>query len=182
MNRKTDSMDLSTLTVEKLQAALPDAVEGVKDFRGERTLRIKREHIVAACRLLRDDPDLQYNYLSDVSATDYWPEEPRFCVNYHLLSFTHNYRLRLSVYVSGDDPQVPSVTLLWPSASFQEREAYDMFGVIFTGHPDLRRVLMPEDWEGHPQRRDYPLGYEDIQFTHNIDEIQSEKPRPKVVE
>ncbi len=173
-------MDLSTLTVDKIKAAFPDALEGVKDFRGERTLRIRRERIVDVCRLLRDDADLHYNMLSDLSGTDYWPEEPRFCINYPLLSMSANYRLRLSVYVTGDDPVVPSVVAVWPAANWMEREAYDLFGVTFSGHPDLRRILMPLDWEGHPLRKDYPLGYEDVQFTHNVDEIQAEKPRPKI--
>ncbi len=175
-------MDLSAVTLDKIQAALPGAVLGVKDFRGERTLRIKPEQIADVGRLLRDDPALRYNYLSDLSATDYWPEEPRFCVNYHLLSLPHYYRIRLSVYLPGDDPVVPSVTGLWPSANFPEREAYDMFGVKFSGHPNLTRILMPQDWVGHPQRRDYPLGYEEVQFTHNIDDVQASKSRPKIAE
>jgi NADH-quinone oxidoreductase subunit C len=175
-------MDLHELTVTKIQAVFPDAVESVKDFRGERTIRIRRERIVEVCRLLRDDPGLRYNYLSDLSATDYYPDEPRFCVNYHLLSMPHNNaRVRLAVYVNGEDAVVPSVTGVWPAANWLEREAYDMFGVTFTGHPDLRRILMPQEWSGYPQRRDYPLGYEDVQFTHNVDEIQATKPRPKTV-
>lgn len=172
-------MDLSQLTVDKIKSAFPDAIVSVKDFRGERTLRITRERIVDVCRLLRDDADLAYNYLSDLSGTDYWPEEPRFCVNYHLLSLSANYRARLSVYLHGEDPVVPSVTGVWPAANWMEREVFDLFGVTFTGHPDLRRVLMPADWAGHPLRRDYPLGYEDVQFTHNVEQIQAGKPRPK---
>jgi NADH-quinone oxidoreductase subunit C len=166
-------MDVKDLTVEKIRAALPEAISATRDFRGERTLRIRREDIVAVCRLLRDDPELDYNYLSDLSGTDYWPAEPRFCVNYHLLAMGTNTRLRLSVYLTGDDAVVASVTGVWPAA------LWHMFGVSVSGHPDLRRILMPAEWVGHPQRKDYPLGYEDVQYTHNVDEIQRGKPRPK---
>jgi NADH-quinone oxidoreductase subunit C len=144
-------MNLHELTVSKIEAAFPDAIESVKDFRGERTIRVRRERLVEVCRLLRDDPGLRYNYLSDLSATDYFPDEPRFCVNYHMLSMPHNNaRVRLSVYVSGEDAVVPSVTGVWPS-NWPEREAYDMFAGSQPSRPapiSCRRMDRP------PQRRD----------------------------
>jgi NADH dehydrogenase subunit C (EC 1.6.5.3) len=88
-------------------------------------------------------------------------------------------RLRIKVYLSGDDPRLPSVTSVWPSADWEEREAYDMMGIHFEGHPSLRRILMPADWEGHPQRKDYPLGYEQVQFSFNFDDIDRLKPYAK---
>lgn len=170
--------NLHELAVEKIRAAYPDAIEAIVDFRGERTLIIRPERIVDVCRLLRDDPDLLFNFLADISAVDYWPEEMRFAVNYHVLSLPHNQRIRLKMFVSREDPAVPSVVSVYPAANWYERECYDMFGIRFEGHPDLRRILMPADWEGHPLRRDYPLGYEPVQFTHNWREIEERKPRP----
>jgi NADH-quinone oxidoreductase subunit C len=116
------------------------------------------------CRLLRDDPALSYDLLADLSATD-WPDrEKRFEINYHLLSLHTRTRARLKVCVA-EGEAVPTVVGVWSTANWQEREIFDMFGVPFDGHPDLRRILMPDDWEGHPLRRDYPLGREDVEFT-----------------
>lgn len=170
--------NLHELAADKVRAAYPDAIEAIVDFRGERTLVIRPERIVEVCRLLRDDQDLLFNFLADLSAVDYWPEEMRFAVNYHVLSLPHNQRIRLKVFVNREDPVVPSVVGVYPAANWYERECYDMFGIRFEGHPDLRRILMPADWEGHPLRRDYPLGYEPVQFTHNWREIEERKPKP----
>lgn len=170
--------DLHELTVEKIRNAYPDAIEDIVDFRGERTIVVKPERIVEVCRLLQEDEDLGYNYMADISAVDYWPDEMHFAVNYHLLSLPHNQRIRLKVYVDRENPALPTVTSVYPPANWYERECYDMFGIRFEGHPDLRRILMPADWEGHPLRRDYPLGYEEVQFSHNWHEIQKRKPRP----
>ena len=108
-----------------------------------------------------------YRFLVSVHGVDYFPEEPRLGVHYELLDMTEVDRITLVTRVTVDDPHVPSVTNEWPTADHQEREIYDMFGVIFDGHPNLRRILMPEDYEGHPQRRDFPVGGEPIFFTHN---------------
>lgn len=108
-----------------------------------------------------------FNFLASVHGVDYYPEEPRFGVHYELLDMTEVDRLTVKVRVPLDDPHVPSVVDAWPTANHQEREVFDMFGVVFDDHPDLRRILMPEDYEGFPQRRDFPMGGEQILFTHN---------------
>lgn len=172
--------------VAAVRAALPEAVQDVIEFRGETTLVIARPHIVAACQFLRDTRGLVYNYLSDISAVDYlepyggWGDRPeRFALAYHLLSMLYFRRLRLKVYVPEDDPVVDTVTPVWPGANWLEREIADMMGIRFAGHPDPRRLMMPEDWNGHPHRRDYPLGYETIMFSFNVDEIMKHKPFAK---
>ncbi|MBI5961770.1 MAG: NADH-quinone oxidoreductase subunit C [Chloroflexi bacterium] len=162
--------------VESLRAAFSDAVQDVQEFRGEITFIIDRDHIVDVCRYCRDTKGLEYNFLSDVAGVDYFPQEPRFAVSYHLYSMIHNRALRLKVLLPGEEPEIPSVIGLFPSANWSEREIYDMFGITFTGHPDLRRLLMPEDWDGHPLRKDYPLGYETVQFSFNFDEVDKYKP------
>jgi NADH-quinone oxidoreductase subunit C len=126
-------------------------------FRDELTVVVPREHLRRAAEFLRDSPDLKFNYLSDITAGDHFPIEPRFELNYHLLSISRRNRLRVKVRVLGSDPVVESVTSAWPTANWHEREVFDLFGVRFEGHPDLRRILMPEDWEGHPLRKDYPV-------------------------
>lgn len=138
----------------------PGAVQGAKFQYDELSVYIDRAFIRDACSLLKHDPELQFTFLSDITCVDWYPSEPRFEVVYHLLAMARKKRLRLKVKVGGDDPSVESVTSLWPGANFFEREIYDLFGVRFSGHPNLRRMLMPEDWEGHPLRKDYPVeGY-----------------------
>jgi NADH-quinone oxidoreductase subunit C len=135
-------------------------IRAAKLDRGELSLTIDRPALREACALLRDDPSCKFNYLSDVTCVDWYPAEPRFEVIYHLLSFSRKERVRLKVQLAGDAPVVESVTSVWPGANFFEREVFDLFGVRFTGHPYLRRIQMPEDWEGHPLRKDYPVeGY-----------------------
>lgn len=155
-----------------------DAIE-LHEFRGELTVVVGSENLLAVAQYCRDFPDLDYNYLSDVSALDYYPQEPRFGVNIHLYSLRKNRRLRLRVMWSDGDPDIPSMTALWPSANWFERETYDMYGIPFDGHPDLRRIMMPEDWDGHPLRKDYPLGYETVQFSFNYDDVNKHKPYAK---
>jgi NADH-quinone oxidoreductase subunit C len=162
--------------VKRLEARFPDAIENVHEFRGEYTVRVKPDVLVEMCAFLRDDPDCAFDFLSDVCGVDYWPDEPRFGVNYHLTSTRFKRQLRLKVRVPGPDPRAPSVTSVWPGANWFERETYDLFGVAFEGHPDLRRILLPEDFHGHPLRRDAPLVQEQVQFTHNFDEIDRAKP------
>ncbi|HET9137884.1 NADH-quinone oxidoreductase subunit C, partial [Actinophytocola sp.] len=133
--------------------------------RGELTLHIRPERIAEVCQVLRDDEALRYELCSSVSGVDYLgSDERRFHVVYHLTSMTYRRRIRLEAAVPLADPRLPSVTAVYPTADWQERETYDMFGVIFEGHPNLTRILMPDDWEGHPQRKDYPLGGVPVEY------------------
>ena len=120
------------------------------------TIYVPSDRLVATCLALRDTPSLKFEVLVEVTAADYFPRDPRFEVVYHLLSITHRRRLRLKVRAS-EQTAIPTMQGIWPAAGWLEREVWDMFGVVFDGHPDLRRLLMPEDWEGHPQRKDYPV-------------------------
>ncbi len=143
--------------VARLLAWNPVAVKAGKFDRNELTIEIARPFIREACAFLRDDPALGYNFLSDLTCVDWYPNEPRFHVTYHLLSIDRLARLRLKVLLNSDDPAVDSITPVWPAANFFEREVYDLFGVRFHGHPYLRRIMMPENWEGNPLRKDYPV-------------------------
>jgi NADH-quinone oxidoreductase subunit C len=146
--------------IARLLAWNRTAVEGVKFDRDEMSMYVERSSIREACALLRDAASCSFNYLSDVTCVDWYPAEPRFEVVYHLLSILQKERVRLKVRLRGDAPALESVTSVWPSANFFEREVFDLFGIRFTGHPYLRRILMPENWEGHPLRKDYPVeGY-----------------------
>ena len=146
--------------MQKLKEWNASAVAQVIEFRGETTVVVPRQHLLGAAELLADEPSLRFSFLSDLSAVDRFPLEPRFEVNYHLLSIEKRLRLRLKVKLSTADPVVHSVTQIWPTANWHEREVFDMFGILFEAHPDLRRILMPDDWEGHPLRKDYPTdGY-----------------------
>lgn len=136
------------------------AVAGVIEFRGETTVLVPREHLRRVAEYLAVEPSLRFSFLSDITVVDRFPVDPRFEVNYQLLSLDRKERLRLRVQVSGQDPVAPSVTGVWPTANWHERESYDLFGIRFEGHPHLTRILMPDDWEGHPLRKDYPVtGY-----------------------
>jgi NADH-quinone oxidoreductase subunit C len=146
--------------IAKLLSWNAAAVEGAKYDRDETSVYIEASALHDACVLLRDDPSCPFNYLADVTCVDWFPSQPRFEVIYHLLSISKKERLRLKVRLSGDAPAIESVTSVWPAANYFEREVFDLFGIRFTGHPYLRRLLMPEDWEGHPLRKDYPVeGY-----------------------
>jgi len=146
--------------VRRLKEWNPAAVAEATEFRGELTIVVPREHLRGACDLLRTDTEMQFVHLCDATGVDRFPVEPRFEVNYHLVSLKRPARLRLKVRVSTADPAVESVTSVWPTANWHEREIFDLFGVRFEGHPNLQRILMPEDWEGHPLRKDYPVeGY-----------------------
>jgi len=136
------------------------AAQAVKFDRDEMTIYVDRPYIREACALLRDNPQFPFNFLSDITCVDWYPSEPRFEVVYHLLSIAKKDRVRLKVRLDGSSPVVESITSVWAGANFFEREIFDLFGVRFTGHPYLQRILMPEDWEGHPLRKDYPVeGY-----------------------
>ncbi len=161
--------------VEKIQAYFPDAVLEVNTFRGDIRITVQREKIAEICTLLRDDNDLQYNFFSECLGVDYLDrfETHRFEVVYNLYSLRytshgttkgHNRRVFLKVRVPEDDPVVPTVTHVYNGATLPEREVFDFFGIRFQNHPDLRRLFMSDDWIGHPQRKDYPLGGERVQF------------------
>ena len=147
------------------------------EYRGDVSLLIPGEKIAAACEKLKE---LGFELLSTLTAVDYWPQEtPRFHVLYQITSTSLNLRLGLRVPVAGIHPSIPTVSHIYRNANWRERELWDMFGIQAEGHPDLRRILMPADWEGHPLRKDYPLGYEEPQFTFNFDEIDLRKPYAK---
>jgi len=166
-------------TLEPILQTLREKFNGsVEEFRGEVHVIMSAAHIVEALKMLRDAS--QFELLSAMTAVDYWPQQtPRFHVIYQLTSLSHNLSLQLRVPVDGDDPHLPTVSGVYANANWREREIWDMFGIRFEGHPDLRRILMPADWEGHPLRKDYPLGYEEPQFTFNFEEIDLRKPYAK---
>ena len=145
-----------------LQSERPEWISEVVEAFGETTVVVPRAYIVAVCSFLKTAPGLEFNFLSDVCGFDRGPEEePRFEVNYHLFSTIKYHRVRLKVLLDENDPHVPSVTGVWRTANWHERETYDLFGVIFDNHPDLRRILLPDDWQGYALRKDFPLrGYE----------------------
>jgi NADH-quinone oxidoreductase subunit C len=154
--------DAEQLKDKPAVAALSSAslVEAAKFDRDELTIYVNRADIKQACEILRDNSSTRFNFLSDVTCVDVFPSEPRFEVIYHLLSHSRRHRVRLIARVPGGDPAIESITGIWPAANFFEREVFDLFGVRFVGHANLRRIMMPEDWEGHPLRKDYPVeGY-----------------------
>jgi len=143
--------------IQALESAAPGIITEAKFDRGELTLRVARENIRRACEIVRT---AGYNFFCDCTCVDWYPAEPRFQVTYHLLSHRLKQRLRFHVLVDSTDPSVDSITSIWPAANFYEREVWDLFGVRFHGHPDLRRIMMPEEWEGHPLQKTYPVeGY-----------------------
>jgi NADH-quinone oxidoreductase subunit C len=149
----------------------PDAVLGTSFERGQASLIVDPARILDVLSWLRDASGQEYRFLSSLHAADYLPAEPRFGVHYELLNRDRVERLRVKAVLAdpgGDElPQIPSCVELFPTADFQEREAYEFFGIVFDGHPDLRRILLPEDYVGWPQRRDFPIGGEPVLFTHN---------------
>jgi NADH-quinone oxidoreductase subunit C len=145
-------------------SAAADAITKVVVDRGELTLHIAREHLVGVATALRNDPSLRFEMCTSVSGVDYLGSVNRLHSVIHLTSLTYRRRVRLEVAVSLDDPHVPSLTALYPTADWQERETYDMFGIVYDGHPSLTRIMMPDDWDGHPQRKDYPLGGVPVQY------------------
>ena len=176
--------------VEQLKNNFEDVILHVKTFRDETTVIVAAEKIVDVMLFLRSTPGLVYNFLSDISAVDYYPNDygddfngekfdfrpERFGVAYHIYSMLYNRRLRVKTFAMEEDPIVPSIVQVWPAANWLEREIADLMGVTFEGHPDQRRLLMPDDWDGHPHRRDYPLGKETIAFSFNANEIAKHKP------
>jgi NADH-quinone oxidoreductase subunit C len=146
--------------VRKLQEWDARSVAEVIESRGETTVVIGRDALLKVAGYLATEPSLNFSFLSDIATVDRFPMEPRFEVNYQLLSMDLPARLRLKVKLSGSDPVIPSVFGIWPTADWHERENFDLFGIRFEGHPNLRRIVMPDEWEGHPLRKDYPTeGY-----------------------
>lgn len=166
-----------------------------KEFADEVTVVVAAEHIVAVMKFLKSTPGLMYNFLHDISAVDYYPADygeengydgtgkdfrpERFGVSYHIFSMLYGRTLRVKTFAAEEAPSIPTLTGVWIGADWPEREVLDMMGIEFEGHPDPRRILMPADWQGHPHRRDYPLGYETPMFSFNADEIQRNKPLAK---
>lgn len=150
--------------------ATDGAIERIVIDRGEMTVFVRAEHLLAVARALRDDPALRFEMCMSVSGVHYPQERGReLHAVYHLISVTHgSRRLRLEVAVPDDDPHVPSVVSIWPGADWHERETWDFFGIVFDGHPALTRILMPDDWPGHPQRKDYPLGGIPVEYKGGV--------------
>ncbi|MDQ7848871.1 MAG: NADH-quinone oxidoreductase subunit C [Armatimonadota bacterium] len=162
----------AALTV--LLAALPDAVQEQVEFRGETTVVVSPDRVLEVLTFLRDRLAPRPPALTDLTAVDRLPLEPRFEVVYLLTWYDPPGRLRVKTRLPGADPQVDSATGLWPAANWLEREVYDLFGIRFRGHPDLTRILLPDDWEGHPLRKDYPLVEEPVEFLGRIPPIPSQ--------
>jgi NADH-quinone oxidoreductase subunit C len=153
--------------VAALQLQRPDLADAISEAFYEVTMIVPRDKIVELCSYLKTAPDFEFNFLADLCGVDRGPEEePRFEVNYHLFSTTKHHRLRLKVVLTDDDPHVATVTGVWRTANWHERETYDLLGIVFDDHPDLRRILLPDEWEGHALRKDFPLrGYEPYSLT-----------------
>ena len=152
------------LIAQELREARPDSVLDTLHYRNKAQLTVSADSIRETLEWLRTKG---YSFMASLHGVDYYPQEPRLGVHYELLDMYEVDRITVKVRVPTDAPNVPSVTEAWPTADHQEREVYDMFGVVFDGHPDMRRILMPEDYEGYPQRRDFPMGGEPVIFTFN---------------
>ena len=158
----------STALVALLQEAVPDAaIEAVPSVDLQATIYVARDGVPALMPILRDRPDLAFTLLAELTAADFWPREPRFELVYILVSPVRRQRLRLKVRLNAEDARVATVSRVWPAANWLEREVWDLFGIVFDGHPDPRRLLMPEDWDGYPLRKDHPV---QIRMTPNASE------------
>ncbi len=165
--------------IDLIKNKFPEAVQDTIEFRGETTVVIEPDALIEVATFLRDEPALAFDLLSDVSAVDYYPNHPRFAVNYHLYALDSARSLRLKVWLDGEMPSIASMTSVYPGANWHEREVYDLMGIRFEGHPDLRRIFMPDDYLGYPLRKDAAQFYEEPEFTHNFDEIERRKPYAK---
>jgi len=148
---------MDSVTLKKLKEKFSDSIVDTHSFRGDETATVKKEKIVDICKFLRDDNELLYNFMMDITAVDYYGREPRFEVVYHLYSLKYNMRVRIKVPVPESDCTTDSIIPVWIGADWFEREAYDLYGIIFKGHPNLKRILLYEEFEGHPLRKDYPV-------------------------
>jgi NADH-quinone oxidoreductase subunit C len=149
-------MDAASI-LTAVKAAVPGAAVSAAPSTDRPTLVAAREHLLDVCAALRDRDDLRFTVLTDMTAVDFWPAEPRFALIYHALAPDRGVAMRLKVPLGSNEAHAPTVSGIWPSAGWLEREIWDLFGIAFDGHPDLRRLLMPDDWEGHPLRKDYPV-------------------------
>ncbi len=164
---------------ELVSATFGEALLEVQTFRGETTLVVARERIREILTILRQDERTRFDRISNLTAVDYLDlgREPRFAVVYHLMSRTNLARLRLRAPVPEDDPWTDSVTDLFPSVNWPEREVFDLFGIAFRGHPNPTRILLPDDWDGHPLRKDYPIGAEEIEFSFNREVVEADRAK-----
>jgi NADH-quinone oxidoreductase subunit C len=165
-------MEAPRKLASELTELLADSLIELQEFRGQLTLVIQPETVLGACQKLQA---AGFDLLAALTAVDYWPKQPRYAVAYQLYSLERNEFVGLKVMLADDRVDLPSVEPIYPNANWHEREVFDMFGIRFRGHSDLRRILMPYEWEGHPLRKDYPLGYEEVQFSFNFDEIERRK-------
>ena len=143
--------------LDRLKTKFTDIISDASEFRGELTVVLPKERIVEVCRFLKEDDELRFNLLADLCGIDMYTPTRRFGIIYNLYSFTNKFRVRLKTFTEADHPKVPTVTGIWGTANWHERETFDMFGIIFEGHPDLRRMYMPDEFEYHPLRKDFPL-------------------------
>ena len=148
---------MPSITLTRLQENFPEAILGAHSRLGEDTAILKPEGLLRVARFLKQEPRLRFDFLMDLTAVDHWKRKPRFELVCHLYSRTNNARLRLKAPLGGASPEAPSLTSVWPAADWYEREVFDMFGIRFRGHPDLRRILMYQEFQGHPLRKDYPI-------------------------
>lgn len=162
-----DAAGLEKLAATVAERVSPEAVVATSYDREQPCLEVRPQDVREVIALLKTEPGLEFNFLASLHGCDYLPSTPRLGVHYELLNMRRVERLRVKTRVEVDEARVPSVIELFPTADFQEREVFDMFGVVFDGHPDMRRILMPEDYEGYPQRRDFAVGGEPVMFTHN---------------
>lgn len=152
---------MEPIFLKKLKERFPEDIKDIYEAFDLHTVVVDKDKIAEVCHFLRDDPKLRFNYLSDVCGVDYFPKDPRFEVVYHLYSIPFKYRIRLKCRIN-EGERVPTVVGIWKTANWHERETYDMYGIVFEGHPDLRRIYLSEEFEGYPMRKDYPLkGYKD---------------------
>jgi NADH-quinone oxidoreductase subunit C len=162
--------------LQVIREEFTDDIISVVEFRGQVSITIRRDHVLDMSRFLHDEPGLYFNYLLDLCGVDYLgKKKPRFEVVYHLYSLKYRHMIRLKAQVPEDDCTIQSVTPVWVGADWHEREAFDMYGIAFKGHPDLRRILMPEDWEGHPLRKDYPIKGPENEWSGFIDVLDRSK-------
>ncbi len=166
-------VEKESVLIKKVKEAFRDAILETTVFRGEITHLVEKSSILSLCTFLKNDPELKMNYLVDVIGVDYQPREPRFEVVYHLYSISRKHRVRLKVRLA-EGEAVASVANVWKGADWPEREAYDMFGIVFEGHPELKRIYMADDWEGFPLRKDYPLrGFKDRYNPYGVDKEEN---------
>jgi NADH-quinone oxidoreductase subunit C len=167
-----------SITEEKLKKEYSDRVLEIYTFRGDLNVILKPQDIPEICRFLKTDPDLKYNFLTCITAVDYLDmKDKRFEVVYMLFSIPNHFRVLLKTRIE-ENEEIPTLTSLWSTANWQEREVFDMFGIKFSGHPNLTRILMDEDWVGYPQRKDFPLTYEVPNFSYNKEEVDTRHSAP----